>query len=238
MNLNCVIVDDENGAIEVLSRYINQTPVLTLTHTFRDSIEALDFLMKNEVDILFLDIDMPNLNGMQLSDLIRNRCTRVIFCTAYSEYAVESYERNAVDYLMKPISYDRFLKAIGKIIVENKKRTEFGAVDGDAPAKSLFIKSGSKIHQLDSRDLLYMKKDGHYIVFYTASGEVLSRMNMQELMRVLPSRNFVRIHRSYVIAIDKIDTIEKYDVMINGKEIPIGNSYRQNLLNAIEYAGK
>ena len=106
--LHCIIVDDESGAIEILTRYVNKSAELELVRSFRDSIEALTFLASNEVDIVFLDIDMPNLDGMQLSELIRNKDIQVIFCTAYSEYAVDSYEKDAIDYLLKPIAYERF----------------------------------------------------------------------------------------------------------------------------------
>ena len=113
--LTCLVVDDEKGAIDILVEYVKQTPDLECVATFRDSVEALNFLMRNPADLLFLDIDMPNLSGMHLSDLVRNREIHIVFCTAYSEYAVESYERDAVDYLLKPIAYQRFLKAVGRV---------------------------------------------------------------------------------------------------------------------------
>lgn len=234
--LRCLVVDDESGAIDVLSDYIARTPQLELVGTFRDSIEALNFLMNHEVDLVFLDIDMPNLNGLQMTDLIRSRNTMVIFSTAYSEYAVESYEREAVDYLLKPIGFDRFLKAVAKAL---KKREGF-VKKGDGSkgvVLKIFIKSGSKIHRLDIDDLLYMKKDGHYIVFNTTKDQLLSRMNFHELLSSLPEDNFVRIHKSFVIAIDKIDTIEKHFVVIKDAEIPIGDKYREDFFHRIRYSG-
>jgi DNA-binding LytR/AlgR family response regulator len=238
--LRCIIVDDESGAIQVLTRYVNKTPDLEMIKSFRDSIEALTFLTSNQVDLVFLDIDMPNLDGMQFSDLIRNRDIQVIFCTAYSEFAVESYEKDAIDYLLKPIGYERFLKAINKAL---KIRS-----DGDEPdqmetlrkgslSQRLFIKSGPRIHQVDSRNILYMEKKGHYVVFHTSRGELLSRMNMSELMSTLPADNFIRVHRSFVVAIDKIDTIQKHRVLIKGKKIPIGDSYQEEFFKHIPYTG-
>jgi len=233
----CVVVDDESGAIEILSGYVRKTPQLELTKTFRDSVEALTFLNHNDVDLVFLDIDMPNLNGMQLSELIRDKNIMVIFCTAYSEYAVESYEKEAVDYLLKPIAYERFLKAVTRAMNQNKTyATKITSENKDSTSK-IFIKSGSKIHQLDIHNLLYMKKDGHYIVFHTTSGELLSRMNMTELLNTLPKNQFVRIHRSYVISTERIDTIEKHFVMIKNTEIPIGESYRKKFVDRIKYSG-
>ena len=114
--LKCVIVDDESGALEILTQYILRTPKLILVESFRDSLEALTFLARHDADLIFLDIDMPNLDGMQLAELLRNKSMQVIFCTAYSEYAVESYEKEAVDYLLKPIAYERFLKAVDKAL--------------------------------------------------------------------------------------------------------------------------
>ena len=233
----CVVVDDESGAIEILSRYIQKTPQLELTKTFRDSVEALAFLTQNDVDLVFLDIDMPNLNGMQLSELIRNKNIMVIFCTAYSEYAVESYEREAVDYLLKPIAYERFLESVTRAMNRTKPYAPKIPSEDEYSTSKIFIKSGSKIHQLDIHNLLYMKKDGHYIVFHTTSGELLSRMNMTELLNTLPEDRFARIHRSYVISIEKINTIEKHFVMIQNTEIPIGERYRRKFFDRIKYSG-
>ena len=229
--LRCIIVDDESGAIEILSRYVDRTPEIELVQSFRDSIEAMTFLTENEADIVFLDIDMPNLDGMQLSELIRDKDIHVIFCTAYSEYAVESYEKEAIDYLLKPIAYERFLKAVQKALKARSDKTK--------PAKNgmLFIKSGPRIHQVNTEEVLYMEKKGHYVVFHIPGKELLSRMNMNDLMNTLPSDNFVRIHRSFVVAIDKIDTIEKYMVLIKGIKIPIGESYRDDFFKRIPYSG-
>lgn len=233
--LTCVIVDDEKGAIDILTEYVQRTPDLHLESAFRDSVEALNHLSKSETDLLFLDIDMPGLSGMQIADLLRSRNIQVVFCTAYAEYAVESYERDAADYLLKPIAYDRFLKAVDRVrrrLEEMPKRSKPADSEG-----RLFIKSGSKIHQLDLHDLCYMKKDGHYIVFHTTQGEILSRMNMKELLSSLPRDRYARVHKSYVIALDKIDTIERHEVIVAGRTIPIGSSFREDFLKLIRYSG-
>ncbi|MFC2167303.1 LytR/AlgR family response regulator transcription factor [Acidobacteriota bacterium] len=238
--LRCIIVDDENGAVEILTRYVQRNQEIELVRSFRDSIEALTFMADHDLDIVFMDIDMPNLNGMHLSELIRSKNIQVIFCTAYSEYAVESYEKNAVDYLLKPIAYERFCKA-----VEKAQKARFGLFEQDRtinPEKSenagkIFIKSGPRIHQLDISELLYMEKKGHYVVFHMPGGQRLSRMNMRDLMSTLPRDDFVRIHRSFVVAIDKIDTIEKQMVIINKRKIPIGESYQEDFFNRIKFSG-
>ena len=235
--LSCVIVDDESGALEILTQYIHRTPQLKLIESFRDSLEALTFLARHDADLIFLDIDMPNLDGMQLAELLHNKNMQVIFCTAYSEYAVESYEKEAVDYLLKPIAYERFLKAVDKALNTHMKNSR-GEKPGIPQEKDhLFIKSGPRIHQVNINELLYLEKQGHYIVFHTSKEQLLSRMNMTDLLQTLPDGNFIRIHRSYVIALDKIETIEKHAVVIQGKRIPIGDSFREEFFQRIKYTG-
>ncbi len=238
--LHCIIVDDESGAIEILTRYVNRTPELELVRSFRDSIEALTFLASNEVDIVFLDIDMPNLDGMQLSGLIRNKDIQVIFCTAYSEYAVDSYEKEAIDYLLKPIAYERFCKAVDKAQKAHSELSKSDQIDTHkkrGTSHKLFLKSGPRIHQIDTGEVLYIEKKGHYVVFFTPRGELLSRMNMTDLISTLSPDKFIRVHRSYVVAIDKIDTIEKQEVVVRGNKIPIGESYRDDFFKRIHFSG-
>lgn len=237
--LTCIIADDESGAVEILARYVRKTEGLKLAGAFRDSLEALSFLADNDVDLAFLDINMPRLDGMRLAGLIREKDTRVIFCTAYSEYAVESYERGALDYLLKPIAYERFLAAVEK--VRRDMRGRGGPDLTDKPllggGRKIFVKSGPRIHRLNIDDLHFMEKKDHYVVFHSPQGEVLSRMNMIDLLEILPPGGFVRVHRSYVVAIDKIDTIDKDHVLIKGVRIPIGDSYRDEFFKRIRCSG-
>jgi two-component system LytT family response regulator len=240
--LRCIIVDDESGAVEILTRYVLKTDGLDLVGSFRDSIEALNFLVDNDVDLVFLDIDMPNLDGIRLSSMVRGKKTQVVFCTAYSEYAIESYEKEALDYLLKPIAYERFrqaaekaMKAYSQLIA---KPQQLPGSERNGQTNKLFIKSGPRIHQVDIRELLFMEKKEHYVVFHTPEGQLLSRMNMSDLLSVLPTDDFIRIHRSYVIAIDKIDIIEKHWIVIKGRKIPIGESYRDDFFKRIRYSGK
>lgn len=237
--LKCIIADDESGAVEILTRYVRKTEGLKLVGAFRDSIEALAFLAENEVDLAFLDINMPRLDGMKLAGLIRDGKTEVIFCTAYSEYAVESYEKGAVDYLLKPITYERFLAAVEKA---GRTRTDGRTPDEGHRLRTdggggIFIKSGPRIHRLNIDELLYMEKKDHYVVFHSAESEVLSRMNMNDLLGSLPADGFARVHRSYVVALDKIDTIDRDQVLIKGVKIPIGDSYRDEFFKRIRTSG-
>jgi two-component system, LytTR family, response regulator len=234
--IRCVVVDDEAGAVEIVKDYISKTPNLELVNSFLDSVKAVNYLLENPVDLVFLDIDMPNLDGLQLSDLVRNHGMQVIFCTAYSEYAAQSYEQNAVDYLLKPIAFDRFMKAVSKIKQKNDSKQSVQTIAQEKSSK-LFIKSGTRIHQVDMQSIYFMKKEGHYIEFHTSSGKYISRLNMKDLLDSLPRDNFARIHRSYVVAIEKIDTIEKYSVVIHGQNIPIGDSYKDDFIKRIDYTG-
>jgi two-component system LytT family response regulator len=238
--LKCIIADDESGAVEILARYVRKTEDLELVGAFRDSIEALSFLAENDVDVAFLDINMPRLDGMRVAGLIRDRETDVIFCTAYSEYAVESYEKGALDYLLKPISYERFLAAVEKARRARTERSDPNRIDGlqkDGSGRKIFVKSGPRIHRLDIDELLYMEKKDHYVVFHSPEGEVLSRMNMIDLLESLPAGGFARVHRSYVVAIDKIDTIDRDHILIKGVRIPIGDTYRDEFFKRIRFSG-
>jgi two-component system LytT family response regulator len=238
--LRCIIVDDENGAVEILTRYVQRNQEIELVRSFRDSIEALTFMADHEVDLVFMDIDMPNLDGLKLSELISHKNTLVIFCTAYSEYAVESYEKNAVDYLLKPIAYERFCKAVDKAQEAKSKRSEpdrLNRPDKKEHSGKIFIKSGPRIHQVNIEELLYVEKKGHYVVFHAPDGQRLSRMNMSDLLSTLPPNDFVRVHRSFVVAIDKISTIEKQAVIVHKRKIPIGESYRDEFFKRFRYSG-
>lgn len=229
MTLRCIIADDEGGAVEILTRYVERTEGLELVGAFRDSLEALNFLADNDVDLAFLDINMPQLDGMRLAGLIKETKTQVVFCTAYAEYAVESYEKGATDYLLKPIAYERFREAVDKA----QKATTIPPPKG----RTLFVKSGPRLHQVNIDELLFMEKQDHYVVFHTPEGEILSRMTMSELLRTLPAGEFVRIHRSYVVAVGKIDTIDAHHIRIGDRKLPIGDSYRDDLLRLIRYSG-
>lgn len=240
--LSAIVIDDEAGAVEILARYVEKTPALELAGSFRDPVDALGFLAGHTVDLIFLDIDMPDLDGMKMAELIREKDIQVIFCTAYSEFAVESYEKEAVDYLLKPVSYERFLQAVKK--AQKARSREKTALfpkkrPGEKiPAKRIYVKSGSRLHRIELGKLLYMEKKEHYVIFHISVGEpVLSRMNMDELMAALPAGNFIRIHRSYVVALDKIETVEKQAVVIRNRKIPIGESYRDDLFKRIPYSG-
>jgi|FLOH01.1.fsa_nt_gi two-component system, LytTR family, response regulator len=235
--IKCIIVDDENGAIEILQAYINKVTWLQLEASFSDPLEALNHLSHNAIDLVFMDINMPDLNGIQLSRMIQSETTSIIFCTAYSEHAVESYELPALDYLLKPIPFDRFLNAVNK--VQRKGEPKIDNPDGAnlQYLEKIFIKSGSQIHQIETGRISYIKKDGHYIIFKMGSKELLSRMTFSQLLELLPANQFIQVHRSYVVALDKIEVIQKQFIEIEGKEIPVGDAFKKDFFKRVDFIG-
>jgi len=231
--LRCVVVDDEQGAIDVLSSYISKTQKLSLLTSFRDPVAALEYLQVEQVDVLFVDINMPDLSGLKLARLISGRGVQVIFCTAYAEHAVESYEIPATDYLLKPVPFDRFLAAVAKLVPETAA--------SDDPAEEqprLFIKSGSRIHPVDTAEIHYLEKDGHYIVFHLGSKQLLSRMSIAEALDMLPAEGFLQVHRSFIVALEHLDLIQNQFVTIGKREIPIGDRYREAFFQRVSISGK
>jgi len=233
--IKCVVIDDEAGAIDILTNYINDTPGLEITASFRDPVEAWQFLTSSDIDLAFVDIDMPALDGLQLADLLKPNSTSVIFCTAYTEFAARSYELEVLDYLLKPIPFDRFLKAVEKY--KSSIPLENAAATDPQPSETLFVKSGATLHRLSIDEIKYIKKDGHYVEFHLEKSQLLSRMNMDELLTSLPTSRFARIHKSYVVGLEHIQKIEKQFVNIGGRELPIGDHYRKTFFNTIQHAG-
>jgi len=236
--LRCVVVDDEQGAIEVLTRFVNKVSWLELSATFSDPLDALNYLSNEQVDLVFMDINMPDLDGLQLARLVQKMGVDIIFCTAYPEHAVESYEVQALDYLLKPIPFERFLAATNRA---HNKSLPIDPTLHNASVKQggsrIFIKSGSQIHQVETDKISHIKKDGHYIVFKINGKELLSRMTFTQLLALLPSGEFVQVHRSYLVALKKIEVIQKQFIQIEGKEIPIGDSYKQAFFKKVNFIG-
>lgn len=222
--------------MELTKGYVLKTPFLTLSGTFTNPFKALTFLAENEIDLILLDINMPDLSGIELLNSLPTT-PMVIFTTAYPEFGAESYDYNAVDYLLKPINYGRFLKAVNKAVeVINLKSLEKQVPETrkeSAPSREyLFLKSGTKLHKIRVDDVLYIEGAGNYMSFQICGGKkILSLFNMKELMDFLPVDLFVRVHKSYVVSLNHLDIIEKHQVNIKGKPIPIGLTYREHFLD-------
>jgi two-component system, LytTR family, response regulator len=229
--MRCVIIDDEPYALDLIKDYTERTPFLTLADAFSNPYKALDFLNRVPVDLVFLDINMPELSGIQLIRSLQSP-PMIVFTTAYPEFAAESYEYNAIDYLVKPIKYERFLKAVNKASVifhSNSASVGFDSkVTTDHKDDSIFIKSGTQLVKLNPDDILYVEAAGNYMQFIAKDKRVMSLLTMKEVLELLPSDNFVRIHKSYIISLKHLTAIERHDAVIGGKQIPIGITYREH----------
>lgn len=224
--IKCLIIDDEPLAIQLLADYVQKSKDLELVNTFSNPIEALHFLSENEVDLLFLDIQMPELTGIQLMKITKGKY-EVILTTAYDQYALEGYDFDVIDYLMKPISLDRFMLAIEKA----KKRMEAEGptvvVKEPINAKDyIFVKSGYKTLKINLSDILHLESLGDYVAIHTKTEKILTLENMSHFETVLPKEDFLRVHRSHIIALSKIDFIERNRIVIQEKYIPISASYQ------------
>lgn len=230
MKFNCLIVDDEPIAREIVKTYCAHLPYLTILASVGNALEARAFLLQEKVDILFLDINMPVMDGVTFLKTLRNP-PQVIFTTAYKEYALDAFELSACDYLLKPFSMERFIIAVDKA-VERLKVPQIATIkNSDAPVENfLFIKTDGKIVKILHQDLLYAEASGNYTKLVTLQATWLPAMTFSSVEELLPKSSFLRIHRSFIINKSKIDHIEGNRLFINKLEIPISTTYRESLL--------
>lgn len=224
--ISCIAIDDEPMALEVIERYCQKSGLTDLKATFREPVKAIEYLNRESIDLVFLDINMPDVNGIQL---LRTLATKpmVIFTTAYSKYAVESYDLNAIDYLLKPITFERFLASVNKVL--SLKTLKNGTIPKDDDDASIFVKSGPQTYQVKVNDILYLEKDGNYITLFLEDKSILMRENMVDIFDLVPAADFIRVHKSYVVAIRHIIMIEVHQLTIGQTKIPIGSTYRESL---------
>ncbi len=222
--MRAIAVDDEPMALEVVRTLASKVPYLDLVSSFTDAFQALEYLQKEPVDLIFLDIKMPDITGLEFVASLQKK-PLVIFTTAYSEHAVTSFELDAIDYLLKPFSLARFVKAC------NKAQELYQLRNGsDAAVKDfVFLKTGYEQVKVYFREILYLEAAGNYVTFVLEDKKLLTRMTISEASDIVPSENFIRVHRSYIVAKDRIDKIERHQVTIKGIEIPVGASYMQHL---------
>lgn len=219
--ITCIAVDDEPMALEVIERYCTKSDLVDLKAIFREPVKAVEFLGREKVDLVFLDINMPDISGMRLVQTLNPR-PMTIFTTAYVHYAAESYDLNAIDYLLKPITFERFLTAVNKAV------TAFSGKP-DATDASVFIKSGPQTHQVKVREILFLEKEGNYMHLHLKDRTILIRESMGDIFDLVPASDFIRVHKSYVVAIQHIAMIETHQLTVNGKKIPVGGTYREAL---------
>ncbi len=236
--IRCLVVDDEPLALDILEDYISKVPFLDLVKTTTSAIEALQLVQQDQIDLVFLDVQMPELTGIQFLKIINGKC-QVILTTAYPQYALEGYELNVVDYLLKPIPFDRFYKAVQKVQQQNHTQAvapepvAAPVVVNNAP-DFIFVKTEHKIQKIYLDDILYIEGLKDYISIFTAAERVITLQNMKKMEEVLPSGRFVRVHKSYIVSLDKIESIERSRISICDKVIPIGDTYRDQFFKLIE----
>ncbi|GAB6121914.1 LytR/AlgR family response regulator transcription factor [Dysgonomonas termitidis] len=232
MKLRCVIIDDEPLAIDLLKTYVVKTPFLELTGTFNNALSAMDTISNGNVDVLFLDINMPQITGLEFSKTLPPT-TKIIFTTAYDQYAVDGFRLNALDYLLKPINYTEFLQAANKALEWFKLTAASSNDSSTSTATSIFVKSGYRMEKIEFDDILYIENQKDYVKFHLENQKepVSSLMSMQSLEEKLPEKQFMRVHRSFIVNLDKIKTIERNCVVFGKEYIPVSESYKVKFMD-------
>jgi len=222
---NCIIVEDEPLAAEVLQDYIAQVPFLHLKGICTDALFAMEFLQKEKTDLVFLDIHLPKLKGLDFLKTLTNP-PQIIITTAYHEYALQGYEHNVLDYLLKPVEFSRFLMAVNKLSSKQEQVTTAAAKPVKLEREFIFFNVSKKMVRIFLDDILYIESLKEYIRVVTKDKSVLTKFQLGQIEEILSKNNFMRVHRSFIVAKDKIDAYTATDIEINGKLIPVGRSYK------------
>lgn len=229
----CLLVDDEPPALEVLNHYISETPLLEVVKECHHAMAAFEYLQQHRVDLIFLDVQMPRLLG---TELLRSlpQAPKVIFTTAYRDYAVEGFELGAVDYLLKPYSFDRFLRAVHKVLdLEHRNHqpsTNFSASTSD---RFLYVRADRKMVKVMVDDIRYIESLKDYVRIFLKDHQIITKQTISALEEMLPENEFVRIHRSFIIALKQIDSYSHHSVFINKIELPLGPLYKQDIIKRL-----
>lgn len=236
MKIKCIIVDDEIHARKVLEKYIQDIPHLELVKSCKNALEAMDTLRNHTVDAMFLDINMPKLTGLNFLESLQN-APAVVITSAYREYALDAYELDVIDYLHKPIPFPRFIKSISKI--EEKLQAKSIPLPtvmeqtAETTSDFIFVKADKKTIKLNFGDILYIEGLGDYIKIQTSSKSIVSKLTVKKMEELLPPKLFPRVHKSFIVSLNAIDSIEGNQIKINDRKIPIGQIYRQGFIELI-----
>jgi len=241
MKINCIAVDDEPLALKKMKQYIGRVDFLNLVALIDNAVDAINFIKQNKVDLVFLDIQMNDLTGIEMLESISSK-PLIIFTTAYENYALQGYELNITDYLLKPISFKRFLKAVDKVteVIQTKNNTqstEQNEISKTTANEYVFIKTDKKMQKVLFDEILYIEAMKDYVKIWTKTDRIITLSNIKNFMEKLPAEHFIRIHKSYAIALDKIDAIKQKQLEIAGKDIPVGNTYKNLLFNLLRNRG-
>lgn len=224
MKIKCICIDDTPLALRKLEGFIERMPLLENKGSFTDGIDAITFIRENPVDLVFLDIQMESFTGLQFLEALGKRA-HVIIISAYPEYAIEGFNHNVTDYLLKPYSFERFLTAIDKVQ---------SSMDSTYRKDHLFLKTEYRMERVDFKDILYIEGEGAYLKFVLDGRNIMTLMSFQHMNELLPPDLFMRVHKSYVIAINKIQSVEKGGVIIRDKRIPVGETYRKDFMEKLD----
>jgi DNA-binding LytR/AlgR family response regulator len=243
VKIDCIAIDDEPLALDIIRDYALKVPFLNLVQTFDNALEALDYLKQHRVDLLLLDIQMDDLTGIQLLNVIKQK-PLVVFTTAYDKFAVQGYELDALDYLLKPISFERFLRAVDKAydrlmpLMDHtpseqgvKIHTPNAHHSGD---DYFFVKTEFHLEKVKFSDILFIEGMGDYLLIQTTAGRIMTLQNFKKIEEVLPQGQFQRVHKSYIVAMDKIHKIERNRIYINQKIIPVSDTYKKSFYDVLE----
>lgn len=232
--IRCLVVDDEPLALDILVDYIEKVSSLELVKATTSAFEALAIAQAGEVDLIFLDVQMPELTGIQLLKIIKGKC-RVILTTAYPQYALEGYDLDVADYLLKPIAFDRFYKAVSKVQQQIQEKPAMVPEKVSSGVQDfIFVKTEHRIQKIYINDILYIEGLKDYISIFTPQERIITLQYMKKMEEALPSEIFARVHKSYIVAIPKIESIERGRIQLGDKIIPIGDTYREGFFNKIQ----
>jgi two-component system, LytTR family, response regulator len=231
MKINCIAIDDEPLALSKLEGFVAKVPELKLIRTFDNGIEAIGWLKENPADLIFLDIQMEQLTGIQFLETI-GPTARVILTTAFDQYAIKGFELNVTDYLLKPFSFQRFLQAVNKVMEYYSQRSEKDKTASD-PDSFIFVKTEYRFERIDIDDILYIEGMKDYLRIVCNSKKIMTLQNFSQIEENLPERKFCRVHKSFIVAIDKIKSVERGVIIIADQRIPVSNTYKDVFFSKI-----
>lgn len=234
--LSCLIIDDEQGAIDILKNFVEKTPFLKLIHSTTNPVEAISFVQNQKIDLIFLDIHMPQISGLDFMKVVQGK-SKVILTTAYSEFALEGFENEALDYLLKPIPFERFLKATQKAL----NATPFASPALPAVEKQddyIFVKTENKgkMIKINFNEIIYVEGLKNYLSIYVKDERIITLLNMKDLEERLPQKHFMRVHKSYLVSMDKIKAVDGNQIILKDMKayVPLGETYRTPFFNALQ----
>ena len=239
MKIRCIAIDDEPLALDIIKDYCSKVPFLDLIRTFDNAVESIEFIRTSKIDLIFLDIQMEELTGIQLLNALKTR-PYVIFTTAFDSYAIQGFELDVIDYMLKPISFDRFVKGVDKVY-EKMQIEQMAKIQHESPATIaapeetyFFVKTETRMEKVRYADVLYIEGMGDYWRIITTNKKIMSLLNYKKLEEMLPSRQFVRVHKSFIVAMDKIESVERNRIKIADRLIPVSETYRKTFFDLIE----